>query len=183
MDGWLPTYWGGNMDLDKAIRSRRSIRSFQNKEVSDDIINKMLTAAIWAPSEGNLQSWRFYVVINESVKSKLAIAALDQMFIAEAPAVIVVCIDFSAILPYGKRGRELYAIQSTAAATENMLLTAHSLGVGACWVGAFDEERVRNTLDISSTLRPVVLVPVGYPAETSSPPKRTPIDEVTTRVR
>ncbi|MGD2249239.1 MAG: nitroreductase family protein [Candidatus Methanofastidiosia archaeon] len=171
------------MELDKAICNRRSIRSFQNKEIPDKIINKMITAATWAPSEGNLQSWRFYVVINEDIKSKLAIAALDQMFISEAPVVIVVCIDLSVISPYGKRGKELYAIQSTAAATENMLLTAHALGVGACWVGSFDEERVRNILGISSRLRPVVLIPVGYPAENSSPPDRTPVDEVTTRVK
>lgn len=170
------------MELDDAIRKRRCIRSFQNKSVPDHLIEKMLTAAIWAPSEGNLQPWRFYVVTNESVKSELAIAALDQMFIAEAPVVIVVCIDLSATAPYGKRGKELYSIQSTAAATENMLLMAQSLGLGVCWVGAFEEERVRNTLELASTLRPVVLAPVGYPAETPAPPERNPVETVTTAI-
>ncbi len=77
----------------------------------------------------------------------------------------------------------MYAIQSTAAATENMLLTAYSLGLGACWVGAFNKERVRETLELSPALRPVVLIPVGYPAENPSPPERTQIHQVTTKVK
>jgi nitroreductase len=158
------------MKLSEAIQKRRSIRAFQDKNVPQELLDIILEAGIRAPSEGNLQSWRFFVVRNQRIKDLLAVAALDQMFVAEAPVVVVVCIDCAVTAPYGRRGRELYSIQSTAAAIENMLLTVVSLGLGACWVGAFKEERVHEILDLEPTLRPVALIPVGFPAE--SPPLR-----------
>lgn len=158
------------MELSKAIQTRQSIRAFQDKAVPGNVIDTILNAAIKAPSEGNLQPWRFFVVTNERVKQNLAIAALDQMFITEAPVVVVVCIDLTATAPYGTRGKELYSIQSTAAAIENILLTVTSLGLGACWVGAFREEKVSAILDLDNNVRPVALIPMGYPAE--HPPSR-----------
>lgn len=158
------------MELYEALRKRRSIRAFQDKEVPPDCIDRMLHAAVLAPSEGNVQPWQFFVVTNRRIKRKLAEAALNQMFVAEAPVVIVVCIDVNATAPYGRRGRELFSIQSTAAAIEHMLLTAVSLNLGTCWVGSFREGEVSAVLNVQSTLRPVALIPVGYPAE--SPPQR-----------
>lgn len=170
------------MELVEAIRERRSIRSFQKKEVPEGVVNILLEAAILAPSEGNLQSWRFYVVRNEKVKQKLAAAAFGQSFVAEAPVTVVVCIDLEAAAPYGKRGKELYAIQSTAAAIENMLLTAVSVDVGTCWVGSFKEEEVKAILGLDTRTRPVALIPVGYPAESPSARGRKPLEDVCTFV-
>lgn len=167
------------MDIHDIIKSRRSIRAFKQDAVSDEILNKLLESAIYAPSEGNLQPWKFYVVRNRELRIKLAKAALEQYFISEAPVAIVVCADLKATSPYGARGINLYCIQSTAAAIQNILLTAHSLGLGTCWVGAFDEEEVSKILKLPSYLRPVAVIPVGYPAENPTPPYRKKISKVT----
>jgi nitroreductase len=102
----------------------------------------------------------------------LAKAAYGQTFIADAPASIVVCADKErSAYGYGSRGRELYCIQDTAAAIQNILLTVESNGLGTCWVGAFNEKEVIELLNIPDHVRPVCILPVGYPA--GSPSKRS----------
>jgi len=167
------------LDILEAIKTRRSIRAFTDENVSEELVNKILDAARWAPSAGDLQPWEFVVVRDPKVKRGLAAAALHQMFIAEAPVVIVVCAneDRSA-WGYGSRGSTLYCLQDTAAATENILLTAHSLGLGACWVGAFNEEAARRVLDVPHGVRPVAIIPLGYPAEKPSPTPRRGLNEI-----
>lgn len=147
------------------IKSRRCVRSFNSsKKISREQIEKILEAGQWAPSAGNAQDWQFLVVQNEKTKKRLADAALGQDFIAEASVVIVVVTDLKRIEEfYGSRGRGLYSLQDTAAATQNMFLTAHSMGLGACWVGAFNEKEVSQVLNLEENLRPVVLLPIGYP--------------------
>ncbi|NIP67456.1 nitroreductase family protein, partial [Candidatus Bathyarchaeota archaeon] len=99
-------------------------------------------------------------------KRSLSQAALNQTFIEEAPVVIVVCVDKDRSgWRYGRRGTDLYCLQDTAAATQNLLLAAHALGFGACWVGAFREEKVKEILKTPDRVRPVAIVPVGHPAE------------------
>jgi nitroreductase len=91
---------------------------------------------------------------------------LNQHFIEEAPVVIVACADKERSKQgYGSRGEHLYCIQDTAAAVENMLLAAVAMGLGACWVGAFNEDNVRDALNMPDGLRPVTLIPVGWSAE------------------
>jgi len=90
-------------------------------------------------------------------------AAYGQKFIAEAPVAIVISSDLDKITSvYGQRGRELYSIQDTAAAAQNMLLAITDLGLASCWVGAFDEEQVSGVLNLPSNIRPLVILPVGY---------------------
>ncbi|WP_353684805.1 nitroreductase family protein [Thermodesulfovibrio sp. 3907-1M] len=162
----------------KAVKERRSIRSFLKKEIPDDIIKKVIEALIWAPSAGNLQARKFYFVKNKEIKTKLAQAALYQTFIADAPLVIVGCIDKNKIYPrYGERGVELYAIQDVACSITNAMLVAHENGVGSCWVGAFREEEVSRILNLPRYLRPVVILPLGYPAYAPSAPPRVSIHE------
>lgn len=136
--------------------------------------------ATMAPSAGNTQEWNFIVVKDEEIKKKLAKAALDQDFIAEAPVVIVVCADLEKIsLRYGKRGELLYSIQDTALAIQNILLSAHALGLGSCFVGAFDEERVKSILELPDNLRPLAILPIGYPAEQPEKPRRINFENLT----
>jgi len=154
------------LDLFEAIRTRRSIRAFTEEEVSEGEIEKILDAARWAPSAGNIQPWIFVIVRTPETKRRLAEAALNQPLIEEAPVVIVACADREQSgMHYGRRGAELYCIQDTAAAVQNILLAAHALGLGACWVGAFDEEEVRLILRAPRGVRPVAIVPIGHPAE------------------
>jgi len=167
------------MDVLETIKGRRSIRAFRSQRVPAEIVEKLIDAARWAPSAGNIQPWEFIIVRKPEIKRRLAEAALDQTFIEEAPVVIVICANEDrSSLGYGMRGKTLYSIQDTAAAIQNILLTAYSLGLGTCWVGAFREEEARKTLKIPHGVRPVAIVPVGHPAESPPPRDRRPMSQV-----
>lgn len=154
------------MNVLEAIKGRRSIRAFKNQGVPAEIVEELIDAARWAPSAGNIQPWEFIIVRKPRIKRRLVETALGQMFIEEAPVVIVVCADEErSSQGYGVRGKTLYCIQDTAAAMQNIHLTAYSLGLGTCWVGAFREEETRKILKIPRGMRPVAIIPVGYPAE------------------
>lgn len=168
------------MNIFECITSRRSVRKFQEKEVDDKLIGVMLHMATQAPSSGNTQEWQFVVVRSAETKKKLAVAALEQNFVAEAPVVIVVCADMDKIgLRHGERGLKLYFAQDTANATMTMLLTATALGLGSCWVGAFDENKVRKILQLPENLKPVAVIAVGYAAETPGESMRIPFENLT----
>ncbi|MEM3357228.1 MAG: nitroreductase family protein [Candidatus Bathyarchaeia archaeon] len=167
------------MDVIEAIKGRRSMRAFQSREISHEIVEKLIDVARWAPSAGNIQPWEFVVVRKPEIKRRLAEAALNQTFIEEAPVVIVVCANENrSARGYGVRGKTLYCIQDTAAAIQNIHLAAYSLGLGTCWVGAFREEEAKEILKIPEGIRPVAIIPLGYPAETPSPPPRRPINQI-----
>jgi nitroreductase len=167
------------MDVLEAIKGRRSVRAFQDKDVPQEIVEKLIDAARWAPSAGNIQPWEFIIIRKPGTKRRLAQAALDQTFIEEAPLVIVVCANENrSSRGYGVRGETLYCIQDTAAAIQNIHLLAYSLGLGTCWVGAFREEEARKILKTSLGVRPVALIPVGYPAESPSPPSRRSLRQI-----
>lgn len=171
------------MDVMTAIKNRRSVRRFLDKEIPKDAVDALKDALIWAPSAGNLQSRRFYFIFNNKVKQGIADEALHQTFIAQAPLVVIACADLLIVRSYSKRGEELYAIQDAACSIENMMLAAHSLGLGSVWVGAFHEDGIARILDMPSNLRPVAIVPVGYPAHTPLPPRRLDRDEAIMEVR
>jgi len=167
------------MNVLEAIKGRRSIRAFKSQNVSAEIIKKLVDAARWAPSAGNIQPWDFIIVQKPEIKRRLAQAALGAMLIEEAPVVIVVCANENRSFEgYGMRGKTLYCIQDTAAAIQNLHLVAYFLGLGTCWIGAFREEEAREILKIPRGVRPVAIVPVGYPAESPSPPSRRPISQI-----
>ncbi len=167
------------MNVFEVIRKRRSIRKFRSDPIPKEDLRKILEAAIWAPSAGNLQPWEFIIVDSLEKRKELARAALNQDFIAEAPIAIVVCANVMRTASvYGERGANLYCIQDTAAAIQNMLLAACALGYGTCWVGAFRDEEVKKVLNIPPEVRPVAIIPIGKPAESPSPRKRRPLDDI-----
>jgi len=165
------------MEFLEAIRERRSIRNFQKKDIPKEIVGKLIDALIWAPSAGNLQARKFFFVEDVKLKKDIAAAALNQDFITEAPLVIVGCTDSRISSRYGERGVYLYSIQDVAASIMGMMLVAHENGLGTVWVGAFREEEVFDLLNLPQNLRPVSIVPVGYPAKIPSPPPRVPRQE------
>ncbi|MCL5292132.1 MAG: nitroreductase family protein [Actinobacteria bacterium] len=166
------------MELYEAIHARQCIRSYGDGRIPDGVVERLLEAAVAAPSAGNLQSWRFYVVAEPRLKEGLARAA-RQRFVGQASHVIVVCADLvTAENGYGDRGRELYCFQDAAAATQNLFLAATAEGLAACWVGAFDEAAVSRLLDLPARFRPVALVPLGYPGGTTGRRPRKPLSEV-----
>jgi len=167
------------LDVFEAIKKRRSVRAYTNEEVSEGDVEKLIEAARLAPSAGNIQPWEFVIVRNAETKRKLATAALHQTFIEESPVVIVVCADVArSSWGYGSRGANLYCLQDTAAATENILLAAQALGLATCWVGAFHEDEVAKVVNTPRNVRPVAIVPVGRPAEKPRAPPKTSLREI-----
>jgi len=163
------------LDVLEAIKERRSIRAFTDEKVSEKDVERLIDAARWAPSAGNTQPLELVVVKDKEMKRKLSEAALNQTFIQKAPVVIVVCADLNrSSRGYGSRGKNLYSLQDTAAATENILLAAQELGLATCWVGAFRDKEVAKAVKAPKNMKPVAIVPVGHPAERPlAPPKRS----------
>ena len=171
------------LDVVDAIKGRRSIRSFDSsRDVSDEVIEKLIEAATWAPSAGNIQPWEFIIVRNSEAKRRLAEAAFGQSFLAEAPVVVVVCADENRSgARYDERGRALYCLQDTAAAVQNIHLSAYAMGLGTCWIGAFNEEKAASVVEVSDGVRPVAMIPVGYALKPASIPGRRPVNQVVHR--
>jgi nitroreductase len=167
------------MELFEAINQRRSVRRFKSEQISESDLVRILEAAVSAPSAGNLQPWRFIIVRDAQRKIALAEAALGQSMVSQAPIVVVVCADQRRSgRYYGERGVNLFCIQDTAAAVQNLMLAAFALGLGTCWVGSFDEKKVSSILHAQNGARPVAIVPVGYPAEDPTRTARRPLSEV-----
>lgn len=167
----------------ETIKSRRSIRAFKDKPIPQEIVDQFEEAIIWAPSAGNLQSRKFYLVYNQEVKQSLVQAAWGQSFIAEVPLVLVGCVNLQIKGHYGTRGTTLYAPQDVAASVQNLMLVAQEAGLGTVWIGAFNESAVSKILNLPEHLRPVAIVPVGYPDEKPEPPGRVSKEEAIEIVR
>lgn len=172
------------MEVFEAIKKRRSIRSYDSsKPVTEEQIEKILEAGRLAPSAHNLQDWYFVVVKSPEVKEKMVEAAMGQDFVGEASIVIVVCADLRLADKHSTRhGEDFYMIQDTAIAATMMILEATELGLGTCWIGAFDEEKIKEVLGLEDYFRPMALFPVGYPAESPSPKPRRNLEEISRKI-
>lgn len=171
------------MDIVDCIEGRTSIRVFKPDPVPDEIVDNAIRLANLAPSAGNLQSRDFVVVKDVGTKRALMEAAYRQDFVRTAPVVIACCANLKRIAHYGERGRDLYCLQDVAAAVENMMLFLFSKGVGSVWVGSFDETRTSSALGLPSHVRPVVILPIGYPADSGVRRRRLPDSELVHRDR
>jgi nitroreductase len=150
------------MDLDTIIDKRHSVRSYTSMSPSDRDIERIVQAAEKAPSAGNLKARKIFVFRSESQRKKMMEAALHQTFISEAPYLLLFCADHKAVASYGDRGRELYSVQDASIAATFGMLKATDLGLGSCWIGAFDEAKVSEAAGLPSYLRPVAILSVGY---------------------
>jgi len=167
------------MEAIRALITRRSIRRFRADAIPDELLWEILDLANIAPSAGNLQAREFIVVRDGDIKQKLSIAAYDQKFIREAPVAIVVCGNQKRSgTGYGSRGEHLYSIQDADAATMHLLLAAHSQELGTCWVGAFDDEEVCSILKLPEYIRPIAIIPLGYPKESPHTTSRIKIEKL-----
>jgi len=169
------------MQLEEAIKKRKSIRKFLgDKPIDDADLRAILELGIRAPTAGNVQPWVIYVVRKKETRDLLTECAYGQAFISQAPVSLVICIDKKrALSTYGQRGVELYSIQDTSALIEHILLSAVDRGLGTCWVGAFDEQACHRVLALPNHLRPVAIIALGYPAEEPGDRGRRPLSEVT----
>ncbi|MEK6863540.1 MAG: nitroreductase family protein [Nanoarchaeota archaeon] len=164
-------------DILEIINSRRNVTHFMPKFVSWENISRVLDAGRHAPSCGNIQNWKFIVALKPELKQELAAAAYEQYEIAQAFVLIVVCAEpEKAERYYGEKGKVLYTAQNCAAAVQNMLLEAHSLGLATRWIGAFDEEKVKELLTIPADVEVHTIVALGYAKEVPPKPPKYPLE-------
>ncbi len=152
------------MDVMEAIKTRKSIRAFIDKPVEEEKLNKVIEAGRLAPSASNRQEWRFIIVRDPDLRQGLASAARGQTFVGEAPVVIVACAETDNHVM--TCGQLCYPID-VAIALDHMSLAAVDFGLGGCWIGAFDEEKVKTLLGIPEEVRVVELMPIGYASDPS----------------
>jgi nitroreductase len=145
------------MDVFEAVQKRHSTRAYESTPVPEEKLEKILEAARLAPSAGNIQPWHFIIVRNREKRETLAKGGRYARFLAESPIVIVGCGD-------QKASPNWYAVD-VAIAMQNMVLTTTGEGLATCWIGSFDEDRVRNLLKIPHNFRVIALVALGYPRE------------------
>jgi nitroreductase len=167
------------VDFKKVLRKRKSIRKFKEDPISIDTLKEIIEDGVLSPSAGNRQPWEFIIVTKRSIIQNLAEAALNQSCVSGAPAVIIVVANPAAsALRYGARGSNLYVFQDTAAAVQTMLFSITNRGLGAVWVGAFQEDEVSKVVSLPENYRPVAMIPLGVPAIDPPRTSRRPLDEV-----
>ncbi len=152
----------------EAFKKRHAVRAYQTRPVSDEDLSDILAAANSAPSAGGLKAREIRVVTDRAIRQRLARAAHGQEFVAEAPVVLVFwAVPSRSAAKYGERGSNLFALQDATIATSFAWLQAVASGLGACWVGAFDDDAVNDIFRgaIGRDWRPIALLPIGYSAE------------------
>lgn len=151
------------MDALEAIHTRRSIRKYEKKPVPEELLGRILGAAMMAPSARNAQPWQFVVIDDPKLLAEIPTICPNAPMIARAPLAILVCGDLDLEKSAG------YWVIDCAAAVENLLLAAHALGLGGCWAGVYPRqprvEGLRRLLDVPERVIPHSLVVLGYPAE------------------
>ncbi|WP_455367399.1 nitroreductase family protein [[Eubacterium] cellulosolvens] len=150
------------MDFYEVIRTRRSIRSYKPDSIPEETLNRILEAARIAPSGSNRQPWRFIIVKSEGVKRRLIRACGDQEFIAEAPIIIAAC-GYDIHYDRGNYMGEMSMLVDVSIAFTHLILAAKAEGLGTCWIGLFDNKKVKEILEIPQEFDVVALTPLGYP--------------------
>ena len=159
------------MSLLDLILSRRSIRRYENKDISEEVLHQILETGRQAPSAANRQPIHFVIVKDHDILKNLCDNLITR-FVKYAPVAIVGCADIQSLLT-GK-----WAVVDTTIAMQNMVIAAWTLGIGSCWIGACNEEKVKELLKIPKKWKVVALVTLGYPAEQPKPRKKKSFEEM-----
>jgi len=161
------------MNVLEAIKTRRSVRSYSSQPIPEEVLERMRQALRYAPSACNLQPWRFIFVVDPELRRKLAPAAYDQLWMAEAPVIVVGCgLPEQAFKGMGGYGNSVDI--DVTIALDHLTLAAVAEDLGTCWIGAFDEEKVKRLLEVPRQAKVVAIIPLGYPA---SPGLNAPLEE------
>jgi len=154
------------MNVLEAIRTRRSVRSYASKPIPTEVTDRMREALRLGPSACNIQPWHFIFVTDAALRQEVAKAANNQTWIAQAPVIVVGCgFPQEAYHRMGGYGNSVDI--DVAIALDHLTLAAVSEGLGTCWVGAFDEAKIRSLLDIPQQVKVVAMTPLGYPSSAS----------------
>jgi nitroreductase len=171
-------------ELMNTIQNRRSIRRYQEKTVSDEILNKLLEAARWAPSWANTQCWHFVVVKDSEIKKKIQESVSPRnpssLAIVNAPVLLVVCGQLKRSGYYNGEYPTKFGdwfMYDLGLATQNLCLAAHDSGLATVIVGLFDQDKVGEIIKLPAEHEVLVLIPLGYPDHEPSPPNRRELQE------
>jgi nitroreductase len=163
------------MDFWQIVKERFMCRSYLDRDVPKEVLDRILAVVDHLPSAGHTQPQEFIVIRNQNTKERLAVAALGQRYVAEAPLVIVVVSDTRRSRQrYGRRGEEFYSIVDGAFAAMLLMLGCINEGLGAAFVGAFDDDAVRAVLQLPNVVRPIGIISMGYCAEKGEKLSRLP---------
>lgn len=159
----------------EAIKKRKSVRRYLDKKIPEDILKEIMEAARLAPSASNRQPWKLVVVQDKKLRQQLMQASRNQSFVGEASVVIAGCAtNINHIMPNGVHS---YPVD-LAIALDHISLQAVELGLGTCWIGAFNQEKVKEILHITDDVTVVCLMTLGYPAGDGFKSSRKPLDEI-----
>jgi nitroreductase len=168
------------MELVKVIKKRRSIRNFKTKNIQDKLLYKIIETANLSPSAGNLQARSLIVIKNQDTINKIRLNSVGmQKFKGYIPILLVIMANLKESAEvYKDRGKSLYAIQDATifASYVQLLLTENKLA--SRWVGWFDERKISQILKLSKDIRPVIILPIGYPDEFPSAKERKTLGEL-----
>lgn len=164
------------METLDAIFTRRSVRAFTQQAVPEELLRKVMQAGAGSASGGNVQAWGF--VLLRSPARLAGLRSLAPGIIGQPTAVIAICLDHGRATRLGGSGGAQMAWLDIGLATQNMLLAAHSLGLGACPIGSFHGKAVASFLALPSQVCPVLLLALGYPRIRPEPPGRRPLSDV-----
>lgn len=168
------------MTVQSAINERHSIRAYLDTPIEDEKLNLVLEAARLSPSARNRQEWKFIVVKGRETREKLALAANGKQFVAEAPVIIAAC---ATEAEYVMSCGQLAGTVDTSIAFSYLILQAHELGLGTCWLGAYDESAVKEILGVPPHVRVIAMSPLGYPAQTAEAKPRKELAEIVAHER
>jgi nitroreductase len=156
------------------IRKRYSCRSYRDKSIEQDKLDCILEAARLAPSARNMQDWRFVVVTDKAIKSKVAATTNRPAVFEKAGAIIAACSNSDHVMRCGQAIGPI----DVSIALEHISLQATDLGLGTCWIGSFDADKVRQILSIPEDVDIIELMTLGYPADSKPEPNREPLEKI-----
>jgi nitroreductase len=163
------------MDVLECIKERCSVRSYSDRDVEENALGQVLEAVRLAPSASNRQPWKFVVVRDSRLRRRLSDAAGGQRFLAAVPVVIAACATSTDhIMPCGHPSH----LVDLAIAIDHMTLAARALGLGTCWIGAFDQQAVKDLLAIPDDASVVELLALGYPTAWPTAKSRRPLEDI-----
>ncbi|RKZ30961.1 nitroreductase [bacterium] len=164
------------MDFFDVIYKRRSIRKYKNKPVEWEKVKKIIDSARVAPSARHRQPWRYIVITDPEMKERVYKSAREQKFILEAP-VLIACVGYPAdyVCTNGNIAHQV----DIGIAGEHIALSATALGLGSCWVAAFQQREMKEILNVPEDAHIVALFTIGYPDEEPKPKTRKSLDEIT----
>lgn len=167
------------MDFYEVIQTRRSVRSFMEDPVPEEVLNRVLAAARVAPSGGNRQPWKFILVKDDMLKQKMISLCNNQKFVGDAPLIVVACGQRLSLNRGGYMG-EMSVLLDVSIAFTHLILAARTEGLGTCWIGAFNNDEIKKLLGVPKEFEVVAITPLGYPSgEVFSEPKnRKNLDEI-----